>query len=131
MLWQLEFVCFLVFFDVGNCFSVLKISHGVFSNTSIYGLFHIDVENIPLGSKFILYQLHSPFYQLFASTSATFDYDASIIAYHVGLIGYISNQTTSTFYVFSEYDFPVQVWIKAFAYDAKCKSIFEKNIICI
>ncbi|KAK4473872.1 hypothetical protein MN116_003202 [Schistosoma mekongi] len=107
--------------DIKECFShtVTTIEHGSFTNISVNGLVYIEVHKIPLGSKFIVFQVHSPFNSLLVSTSASFTYDTSQYSSHCGLVDFVDNKTLSTFYVYSSYSVPLSAWVKAVAYGSE------------
>ncbi|KAH8851427.1 iron sulfur cluster assembly 2 [Schistosoma japonicum] len=107
--------------DIKECFShtVFTVEHGLFTNIPVSGLVYIEVHKIPLGSKFIVFQVHSPFNSLLVSTSASFTYDTSQYSSHCGLVDFVDNKTFSTFYVYSSYTVPLTAWVKAVAYGSE------------
>ncbi|CAH8472914.1 unnamed protein product [Schistosoma rodhaini] len=122
MLWfQLAPYLLLTSVHIQECFAhtIITIEHGSFTNISVNGLLYVRVLKIPPGSKFIVYQVHSPFNPLLVSTSASFTYDTSQYSAHCGLAGFTENKTLSTFYVYSSYSVPLTVWVKAVAYGSE------------
>lgn len=107
---------------IQECFShtVITIEHGSFTNITVNGLVYVEVIKIPPWSKFVVYQVHSPFNPLLVSTSASFTYDTSQYSAHCGLASFVENKTLSTFYVYSTYSVPLIVWVKAVAYGSEC-----------
>ncbi|CAH8471761.1 unnamed protein product [Schistosoma curassoni] len=106
---------------IQECFShtVITIEHGSFTNITVNGLVYVEVIKIPPWSKFVVYQVHSPFNPLLVSTSASFTYDTSQYSAHCGLASFVENKTLSTFYVYSTYSVPLIVWVKAVAYGSE------------
>ncbi|CAH8471639.1 unnamed protein product [Schistosoma margrebowiei] len=106
---------------IQECIShtIITIEHGSFTNISVNGLVYVEVIKIPPGSKFAVYQVHSPFNPLLVSTSASFTYDTSQYSAHCGLASFVENKTLSTFYVYSSYSVPLIVWVKAVAYGSE------------
>ncbi|CAH8450992.1 unnamed protein product [Schistosoma turkestanicum] len=108
------------FENIQECFShkIFTIEHGSFTNISVSGIVYVEVNNVPPASKFIVYQVHSPFNPLLVSTSASFTYDASQYSAHSGLVSPVENKT-STFYIYSSYAVPLNVWVQAVAYGSE------------
>ncbi|CAH8467570.1 unnamed protein product [Schistosoma intercalatum] len=106
---------------IQECFShtIITIEHGSFTNITVNGLVYVEVIKIPPWSKFVVYQVHSPFNPLLVSTSASFTYDTSQYSAHCGLASFVENKTLSTFYVYSTYSVPLIVWVKAVAYGSE------------
>ncbi|CAH8474450.1 unnamed protein product [Schistosoma haematobium] len=106
---------------IQECFShtIITIEHGSFTNITVNGLVYVEVIKIPPWSKFVVYQVHSPFNPLLVSTSASFTYDTSQYSAHCGLASFVGNKTLSTFYVYSTYSVPLIVWVKAVAYGSE------------